>query len=86
VALHFEVPVVATDTGGLREVVEQADIGLIAPSTEPGAIAGAIQQCFRDKAPEAMAANIRTYKDSHSWKEMARQIGSFTAKLGSGQD
>ena len=85
VALHFEVPVVATDTGGLREVVEQADIGLIAPSTEPGAIAGAIQQFFRDKAPEAMAANIRAYKDSHSWKEMARQIGSFTAKLGSGQ-
>lgn len=83
VALHFEVPVVATDTGGLREVVEQADIGLIAPAAEPEAIAGTIQQFFRDKAPEGMAANIRTYKDSHSWKEMARQIETFTAELSS---
>ena len=81
VALHFEVPVVATETGGLREVVEQADIGLIASAADPDAIAAAIQAFFWSKAPETMAANIRAYKDSHSWKEMAKQIGAFTEEL-----
>lgn len=81
VALHFEVPVVATDTGGLREVVEQADIGLIAPEPEPPQIAQTIQRFFQRKDPHAMAEHIRAYKQRHSWAQMAHSIGTFTQEL-----
>ncbi len=81
VALHFEVPVVATDTGGLREVVEDADIGLIAPRKEPSAIAQTIQDYFQEKDQATMVDHIQRYKSRHSWEAMARDIGDFAETL-----
>lgn len=81
VALHFEVPVMATDTGGLREVVEDADIGLIAPSSDPSAIAITIQDYFREKDQATMVSHIQRYKSQHSWKAMAADIGDFAETL-----
>lgn len=85
VALHFEVPVVATDTGGLREVVEDANIGLIAPEAEPDALAHTIQRFFQEKDPEKMAANIRSYKAAHSWENMAGHVADFAESLSNPQ-
>lgn len=81
VALHFEVPVVATDTGGLREVVEAADIGLIAPSAEPGTLAETIQRFFEEKDAGTMGEHIRQYKSRHSWEAMARSTAEFAESL-----
>lgn len=81
VALHFEVPVVATDTGGLREVVEDADIGLIAPSAASTALAQTIQRYFMEKDQNTMLAHIRQYKRKHSWEAMGRAIAEFAETL-----
>jgi glycosyltransferase involved in cell wall biosynthesis len=57
-------PVVATDVGGNREVVEQDATGLVVPARDPRALARAIDQLLRDPAAaarmgETAAARVR---------------------------
>ena len=43
-------PVVASDVGGLREVVEHGVTGLMIPSGDPGALAAALDSLLEDEA------------------------------------
>lgn len=47
-AMACGLPVVATDVGGVREVVEDGVTGFVAPPLNPGAVAGAITRILGD--------------------------------------
>jgi glycosyltransferase involved in cell wall biosynthesis len=47
-AMGCEVPVVASDAGGLPEVVEDGVTGLVVPRGDSGALAGAIGSLLAD--------------------------------------
>jgi glycosyltransferase involved in cell wall biosynthesis len=49
-SLAMEIPVVASDTGGNREVVTDGQTGLLVPPTDPGSLAAAILRLLRDGA------------------------------------
>ena len=49
-ALALGVPVVAADTGGIREVVDHGETGFIVPSGDSGALAGALLLLLNDRA------------------------------------
>ncbi len=54
-AMSLGRPVIATDAGGPREIVEQGVTGLLVPPSDPPALAAAIRRLFADRqATQAM--------------------------------
>jgi glycosyltransferase involved in cell wall biosynthesis len=49
-AMAFEVPIVATDAGGTRELVRDGEDGLIVPRGDGGALTSAIESAITDRA------------------------------------
>jgi glycosyltransferase involved in cell wall biosynthesis len=75
VAYHFEVPIVATDVGSLRDTVETAKTGIIClPQAE--SIAEGIQKIFSE-GMEKFIANIRIEKKKLSWEGFAGTLIDF---------
>jgi glycosyltransferase involved in cell wall biosynthesis len=59
-AMALETPLVATDVGGTRELVEHGTDGLIVPTGQAGTLAAAIESLLADPAKaRAMAAHAR---------------------------
>ncbi|MFZ2198491.1 MAG: glycosyltransferase family 4 protein [Thermodesulfovibrionales bacterium] len=48
-AMASEKPIIATDVGGVREIVEDKVTGILVPPADPGALAGAISHLLREK-------------------------------------
>ena len=73
IALHFEVPVVATPVGGLTESVEGPGIGVMAKEVSPEALADAIR-AFYAEGPDAFTENIRKVKANLTWSAFAEAL------------
>ena len=76
IALHFEVPMVATPVGGLDESIGKPGLGVMAGETSAEAIAEAIRHFF-DGSPEAFITNIREIKRTQTWPAFAQKILDF---------
>ncbi|MES2124568.1 MAG: glycosyltransferase, partial [Gemmatimonadota bacterium] len=50
------VPIVATDVGGVRELISDDDTGLLVPAGEPGLLAEAIRRALADRDASAERA------------------------------
>lgn len=74
IAYHFEIPVVVTDVGGLREVVEPFNTGVVAPDTSPLAVATAVKECFYRNALHNLSGNIHLFKQKYSWDNLAETV------------
>ena len=75
IAYHFDVPVLATDVGGLKENIERAGTGLVC-LPNPESLSENIQQFFRsDKA--TFVANIQKEKKALSWEAFAGALTRF---------
>jgi glycosyltransferase involved in cell wall biosynthesis len=75
VAYHFEVPVVATDVGSLKDTIETASTGIICrPQAE--SIAEGIQKLFSE-GQEKFIDNIRVEKKKLSWDGFAKAFVDF---------
>jgi glycosyltransferase involved in cell wall biosynthesis len=76
VAYHFEVPIVATGVGSLKDTIETAGTGIVSlPQAE--SIAGGIQKMFAG-ATEKFIVNIRTEKQKLSWDVFAKALVDFS--------
>ena len=73
IALHFELPVVATPAGGLAESIERPGIGLMAGGISAEAIAEAIRR-FYEAGPEGFQTRIREAKATMTWEAFAEKI------------
>ncbi len=73
IALHFEVPVVATPVGGLAESVERPGIGRMTEEISPRGIAAAISDLYAEGL-ETFVENIRTVKREMTWPAFAKEI------------
>jgi glycosyltransferase involved in cell wall biosynthesis len=75
VAYHFEVPVVATDVGGLRNTIEQPETGIVCkPDSE--SIALAVERIF-SLGRDRFVNNIRKEKENLSWERFADEVLEF---------
>jgi len=77
IALHFEVPVVATPVGGLAESIERPGIGLMAREVSSQALAETIRGLFA-AGPEPFIEKIREVKRTQTWDAFATEIISRT--------
>jgi glycosyltransferase involved in cell wall biosynthesis len=81
IAYHFELPLIATNTGGLKESIEKPGAGLMIPEISAPSIAETIQLFF-NKDKSLFISNIRKEKTLLSWEHFAETLLSFTKELG----
>lgn len=74
IAYNFDVPVIATDVGGLAEVVIDGVSGLIAPVATPEAIASTVKRYFDDVMEEKLRAGVREEKKKYSWETFVKGV------------
>lgn len=75
---HFEVPMIVTDTGGLRETIGDTGTGLVAEAAEPEAIRSRILEYFAgDKLRKSCISAIRSEKDRLSWSNFTDELIDF---------
>lgn len=67
IAYNFDVPVIATDVGGLSEVVIDGKSGLITKEATPELVAKDIERFFAAHLEEKMREGVREEKKKYSW-------------------
>ena len=78
VSYHFEVPMIVTDVGGLKETIGDRGTGIVSAEGTPQAICNEILRYFSDPAiKESCIANIRTEKERLSWNTFASKLTDF---------
>lgn len=80
IAYHFDLPLIATDTGGLKESIEQPGTGLISPAITEHALAATIRHFYASDRTQ-FSSHIRSLKDSLSWKNFAEALIRFAGEL-----
>ena len=82
ISYHFEVPMIVTDVGGLKETIGDRGTGLVASDGKPETIRKEIIRYFSDpKIKENCISNIRLEKERLSWKTFARKLTEFIGQL-----
>lgn len=82
VSYHFEVPMIVTDVGGLKETIGDRGTGLVADEGTPEAICNEIKKYFADpQIKEDCIKNIRVEKDRLSWNTFARKLTEFIGQI-----
>ena len=74
IAYNFDLPVIATDVGGLSEVVHDGVTGLLVPPGDPRALAARIMEYFTSIDRERLRAAVREEKKLYSWENLVAAI------------
>ena len=74
IAFGFGLPVIATDVGGLPEVVTDGVTGSIVPPANASALAAKINAYFRDGKQEQYRKNVEAEEERFSWHHTADLI------------
>ena len=82
VSYHFDVPLIVTDVGGLKETIGDRGTGLVAPRCEPEDIKMEIERFFSDpRISRSCVLNILQEKERLSWNNFCKQLLKFTESL-----
>lgn len=80
IAYHFEVPLIATKTGGLAETIEKPGVGLMVPEITPASIAQTIDTFFKHDR-SGFVTHIQKEKEALTWEKFAHALLDFAATL-----
>lgn len=67
-AVNFQKPVIATNVGGISEVIEDNKTGFIVEKENPQALAEAILKFYKDRKEEIFSKNMLLLKEKYSWE------------------
>ena len=81
VSYYFRLPVIVTDTGGLKEMVEEGKTGLVVSKPVPELLAHAIDKFMKIKDSPYFEENIMKFRQEHSWKSFAEKLAEFCKSL-----
>jgi glycosyltransferase involved in cell wall biosynthesis len=74
IAYQFDKPVIATDVGGLAEVVLNNRTGFIVKPEAPQEVADAVVRFYEGKREEEFVKNVREEKKKYSWDNLIQAI------------
>lgn len=74
IAYQFDKPVIATDVGGLAEVVIDEKTGFIVPPENPNALADTVVRFYKEKRESQFRANVLREKKKYSWNALVKGI------------
>jgi len=78
IAYNFDTPVIATDVGGLAEVVIDGNSGLIASDATPPTVADKVIEFFQSDLEAAFTAGVIEEKKKYSWDTFVEGIEKLT--------
>ena len=79
VSYHFEVPMIVTDVGGLKETIGDSGTGIVASEISSDAVRNEILRYFANpEIGENCIRNIRTAKDELSWTKFCKELIDFS--------
>lgn len=81
IAYSFEKPVIATNVGGLPEVVIDGKTGYVTAPKDPRALAEAVVRFFRDDKAAEFKENVRGEAYCYSWDRMNEVVTRLTEKI-----
>jgi glycosyltransferase involved in cell wall biosynthesis len=81
ISYHFDLPMIATDVGGLREMIEPHDTGIIVDKPEPDMIKQAVIKYFSENLLDKYKQNIKSFKDLCSWSNLAKAIENLYKEI-----
>lgn len=80
IAYHYDKPVIATDVGGLAEVVRNNETGLIIEPKNPGAIAKAVTDFYDKGLEEKFTSNAKEEKKKYTWENFVASVKELIGK------
>ena len=81
ISYHFDVPMITTDVGGLKEAIEVPGTGIVVKSVDPVMVREAIEDFFNKELGCKFKENIAVQKDRLSWKNFADRLLDFYLTL-----
>ena len=74
IAMNFRKPVIATNVGGLGEVVLSDYTGYIVNRENPGELADAIRKFYKENKENEFVKNVEKEVDKYSWEKFVNGI------------
>src|SRR2546422_5112922 len=81
VAFGAGVPVIATRTGGLEEVIEEGVSGLLVPPRDPPALARAIERFFDENLGARLREGVARTRGRFEWEGLVQAIESLAEEV-----
>lgn len=81
ISYNFNLPIIATDVGGLKEMIEPHNTGLMVQNVAPADIAEQVKMYFDNNMKSTFEQNIINYKSIANWKSLAENIVKFSKSL-----
>ena len=81
ISKHFEIPVIATDVGGLKESISHGETGLMVDRAEPQLIAESIETYFTSDLKESCKLLIREENERNSWEVFCQRVVDFAEEI-----
>ena len=78
---HYNLPIIATNVGGLKETIHHEKTGLIVENTDSREIATTIKEYFDKNHKSVFAANIALEKAENSWENFGKKLIDFSRTL-----
>ena len=79
IAYQFGRPVIATDVGGLSEVVLHEETGLIVPPDNPDALAQAIIRFYDENLEQPMSERVKEERSKYTWVALVDALEASAA-------
>lgn len=74
ICYNYNKPVIATDVGGLPEVVSDGETGFVVPAGNARALADAIKRFYDENREMAFSRRVAEVKKNFSWDRMAEAV------------
>ena len=74
IAMNFKKPVIATNVGGISEVVLDGKTGFIVEKENPSALADAVFRFYSEKRESEFIMNIEAESKKYSWEKFAEGL------------
>ena len=82
VSYHFEIPMIVTGVGGLKETIGDRGTGIVAENGSPEAIRHEIERYFNEPdIKDECIRNIRQEKERLSWSRFCSRLTEFVEDL-----
>lgn len=81
IAYHFDLPIIATDVGVLKETIKHGETGLTASKADKTEIRNLILKYFNDYDRHRYVDAIQVFKKENSWDNFAQKIIDFSKTL-----
>jgi len=85
IAYQFTKPVIATDVGGLSEIVLEGRTGFVVPPDDPDALGRAVIRFYEENREEDFVRNVGQEKEQYGWNHFVQGIEELVRSLNTRQ-